>query len=131
MTLKIKSLQRVNPRDLAAPKKYYATAVADGSTDLDELAEMVASQSTVSRADCYAVLTALEDNIVKMLDQSKIVRLGNLGSFQVAVKSEGKETSEEVNASVIKGSRVKFRPGKAFRRMLKTLEFSKIQDQVA
>ena len=65
------------------------------------------SQSTISRADCYAALTALESNIVKMLEQSKIVRLGNLGSFQIAVKSEGKETMEEVNASVVKGSRNK------------------------
>jgi len=66
-----------------------------------------------------------------MLRASKIVRLCNLGSFQIAVKSEGKDTTEEVNASVIKGSRIKFRPGKAFRRILKTLEFTKIQDQVA
>ncbi len=131
MTLKIKSLQRVNPRDLAAPRKYYATAIADGSTDLEELAEMVASQSTVSRADCYAVLIALEDNIVNMLRASKIVRLGNLGSFQISIKSEGKDTSEEVTAAAVKGSRIKFRPGKAFRRMLKTLEFSKVKDQVA
>ena len=130
MTLKIKSLQRVNPRDLTAPRKYYATAVADGSTDLEELAEMVASQSTVSRADCYAVLIALESNIIRMLRVSKIVRLGNLGSFQISVKSEGKDTSEEVTANAVKGSRIKFRPGKAFRQMLKTLKFTKIQDQV-
>ena len=86
--------------------------VADGSTDLEELAEMVASQSTVSRADCYAVLIALESNIVNMLRASKIVRLGNLGSFQISIKSEGKDTREEVNATVVKGSRIKFRPEK-------------------
>lgn len=43
----------------------------------------------------------------------------------------GMDASEEVTASAVVGSRIKFRPGKAFRNMLKTLEFSKIQDQVA
>jgi len=65
-----------------------------------------------------------------MLRVSKIVRLGNLGSFQITVKSEGKDKSEEVTANAVKRSRIKFRSGKAFRQMLKTLEFSIVRDQV-
>ena len=129
--IKFKSLQKVNPRDLAAPKKHYATAVSSGVIDFEELSEFVSDQSTMSEADCYGVLKALERTIIREMRKGKSIRLGDIGTFQVNLRSEGKDTSEEVTASAIKSARTIFRPGKRFKRMLKTLEFSKIQDQVA
>lgn len=131
MSVKFKSVKRRNPLDASAPEKYYATAVSDGSTDFKELADMVASQSTASPADCHAVLIALESNIIRELHKGKIIRFGDIGSFSLSVKSEGKDTTEEVNSNSIKRSKLNFRPGKGLKQMLKTLEFTKIQDQVA
>jgi len=128
MGVKIKPVQRRNPSDDTAPRKYYATAVADGSTELSELAEMIASQSTVSPADCYAVLTALESNVIKELRNGRIVKIGTLGTYRVSISSEGKDTIEEVNASTVKKSKVLYRPGKGIRNMLKNLEFQKSQN---
>ena len=131
MSVKFRTVKRRNPMDDTAPDKYYAMALADGSTDLKQLAEMVASQSTVSAADCYAVLIALEANIIRELQQGKIVRLGEMGSYQLSVRAEGKDTAEEVNASSIKKARINFRPGEKLRNMLKTLVYTKVQDQAA
>jgi len=131
MSIKFKTIERVNPRDVAAVKKHYASVVTDGSTNLEDLAEIVATQCTVSPADCYAVLIALESNIIRELKNGRIVHLGKLGSYRISVSSDGKATSEEVLQSTIKKARVLFRPGLGLRQMLKNLSYKKTQDQVA
>ena len=131
MSVLFKTVQRVNPRDLTAQKKFYATNIANGTTDLNELAALVASQCTVSKADCYAVLLALEANIVRELQNGRIVRLGELGSYQIGISAEGVTSSEEVNAATIKKAKINFRPGNGLKAMLKTLHYKKAQDQAA
>ncbi len=131
MAVKIKTTPRKNPQDREAPEKYYAQAIGDGRTNLKELAELVASQCTVNRADCFAVLMALEDNIIRSLRHGRIVDLGDLGSFQVGVRAKGVETPEEVAATTVKKARIIFRPGEGLRNMLKTLSYKKAQEQAA
>jgi predicted histone-like DNA-binding protein len=127
MAIKFRPVNRVNPQDVAAPQKFYATAVGDGRTDFKRLAKLISMQSTVSKADCLAVLSSLEENVIMELQEGRIVDLGELGTFQVGILSEGRETFEEVNANVVKSARLRFRPGKEFKRMLKAgLEFQKI-----
>lgn len=126
MPIAYKPLQRVNPQDTTANKKYYAAVVANGSVDFETLAEMISEQCTVTETDCLAVLNVLEQNIVRELKQGRIVRLGKLGNFQVSLSSEGFATQEEVTASAVKKSRILFRPAKKMRDLLKDLSFSKV-----
>jgi len=125
MAVKFKSLPRKNPQDLVAPEKYYASAIADGEVNLDLLAEMISYQCTVTESDCYAVLISLEKNIISELGQGRIVKLGRLGNFQIGIRSEGKDTADEVTASAITKTRVLFRPGKRLRSLLNDLSFRK------
>jgi predicted histone-like DNA-binding protein len=131
MSVKFKSVQRINPQDVTAQKKFYARTIANGATDLDELSKLVASQCTVNRADCYAVLLALEANVIRELENGRIVRLGELGSYQLGVSAQGMLTDEEVNATTIKKARINFRPGAGLKAMLKTLVYKKAQNQSA
>lgn len=125
MSVKFKAVSRKNPRDLTAPEKFYATAIADGEVDLDTLARMISDQNTVTEADCYAVLISLEKNIIDELAQGRIVKLGRVGTFQVGISSEGKVTTEEVTSSTIRKSRINFRPGKRMQSFLKDVSFKK------
>jgi predicted histone-like DNA-binding protein len=125
MAIKYKVLPRKNPQDLLAPEKFYASAIADGDVDLDRLAELFSYQCTVTETDCYAVLLALEHNIIGELGQGRIVKLGRLGNFQVGLSSEGKETAAEVSSTAITKSRILFRPGKRLRSMLSEVSFKK------
>jgi len=129
--INLKSVQRRNPSDPTAQKKYYATVISDGSTKLKELAEMVALQTTVSPTDCHAVLMALEGNVIRELQKGKIVRLGELGSYRLSVHSDGKDTPEDVNVDAVKKTRIIFRPGEGMSDMLKTLKFKKTQEKSA
>jgi predicted histone-like DNA-binding protein len=125
MAIKYKVLPRKNPQDLLAPEKFYASAIADGDVDLDRLAELISYQCTVTETDCYAVLLALEHNIIGELGQGRIVKLGRLGNFQVGISSEGKDTAAEVSSTAIRKSRILFRPGKRLRSMLSEVSFKK------
>jgi predicted histone-like DNA-binding protein len=125
MSVKFKVVSRRNPQDIAAPEKFYAAAIADGEIDLERLAEIIAYQCTVTEADCYAVLLSLEHNTISELNQGRIVRLGRLGSFQIGVSSDGKDTAEEVTSASIIKNRVLFRPGKKLRNMLTTMAYRK------
>jgi len=129
MSILFKSVQRTNPQDVTAPKKFYAKAIANGESNLDDLADLVASQCTVSKADCYAVLVALESNVIRELKNGRIVRLGSLGSYQLGVSANGMETDDEVTATTIKKAKINFRLGYGLKTMLKALQYKKAQNQ--
>jgi hypothetical protein len=52
--------------------------------------------------------------------------LGDFGAFQITVSSEGAEAQEKFNASLIKGSKVVFRPGIDLKEMQNNLKFEKV-----
>lgn len=124
--IKFRSVVKRNLQDTEGPDKFYAQAVSDGRVDLDELAHFASRQSTVSKADCYAVLISLLELVVYHLEHGKIVKLGELGSFRMSVSSEGQEVADELTASAIKKAKIIFSPGTDLKEMLKTAKFSKI-----
>lgn len=128
MAIKIKSTpRRVVPGDAQSPQKFYASALTAGSTDFKKMARRIASQCTVRAADCMAVLTALEENIITDLEDGIIVQMGDVGTLRVSVSSEGKDTRDEVSSQDVKKARLLFRPGRSLSHMLKTLEYKKAE----
>ncbi|MBU1012837.1 MAG: HU family DNA-binding protein [Bacteroidetes bacterium] len=125
MTIKIKSLARTNPRDLAAPKKYYATVVNQGDATLNSLSQQIAMMSTVSKTDVYAVLMALTEVVPLALAEGKIVRMGNLGSFRVMVNSDAVATEQEVTSNLVKQLRLAYRPSQELKTQVETFQVEK------
>ena len=117
---------RINPRDKEAAPKFYAQAQARGDVNIREMATRIQGSCTVTKADVYAVLVALEDVIMEALQNGEIVRLGELGTFQVSLSGKGAVTSEDYDASLIKKARINFRPGLTLAGMLDSLSFSKV-----
>jgi len=122
--VQVKTVERPNPQDRVAANKFYAQAIATGSTDLERLAYLVSHQSTVREADCYAVLISLMHNVIDELEQGRIVKLDKLGSFQIGVRSEGALTPEGVTINLVKKSHINFRPDSPLRDMLQKVKFT-------
>ena len=122
----IKPMERLNPQDVNADKKFYAKAISQGVIDFERLAYLVSNQCTVRESDCYAVLRALEHNIMDELKQGKVVQLGGLGNLQVGVSSNGETIAEDVNASTVKKAHMNFRPGSKLRDMLEIMKYKVI-----
>lgn len=116
-------MERRNPQDVNAVNKYYAKAISQGVIDFDRLAFLVSNQCTVRESDCYAVLRALEHNIIDELKQGKVVQLGGIGNFQVGVTSNGEVAPKDVSANSVKKSHMNFRPGAKLRDMLEIMKY--------
>ena len=125
MTVKYNIVARHNPRDRAAPPKYYPSVVSSGEVTIQQLAEKIADISTVSSIDVVAVLEAFVQLVPRELTEGNIVRLGALGSFWIRVKSDGSATSEEVSASNVNKILPKFTPSKRFKKILNNTDFKK------
>lgn len=126
MPVKYTVVQRGNPGKPSEPKKYYASPKADGEVSFEDLSAEIAEQSTtVSDTDVLAVLHSLNKMLSRHLENGKIVRFGDLGSFQVSFSSSGVSQEEEVNASQIRGSKITFRPGAKLKKMLLGLKYEK------
>ncbi|MFA7688026.1 MAG: DNA-binding protein [Moheibacter sp.] len=125
MSIKFKVIPRKNPQNMAAPERWYAVAVADGETTLNDLALYAMETSTVTKADILAVLDATLTKISQDLSNGKIVRVGDYFTLQMSLSSEPSELEREVNASKIKGSRVNFRPGTMLKSMMKLATYQK------
>ena len=117
---------RINPRDKEAAPKYYGRVQANGDVNIREMSERIQQTCTVHKADVQAVLLALEDTITDALKGGEIVRLGDLGTFQIGLSSGGALTEDDYNTSLIKKARINFRPGIALSGILTTLSFSKV-----
>lgn len=126
MAIKFKTIERGQPGVVGGgDKKFYASAVSTGEVSLEQLTTFIEKVSTVSGADIRAVLYALVDVSIDSLSKGEIVRLGDLGSLRVSLKSSGFDTAAEVNASGIKGSNIIFTPGSRIKSMQQTLKFQK------
>lgn len=117
---------RINPRDKEAAPKFYAQAQARGDVNIREMASRIQGTCTVTKADVYAVLVALEDVIVEALQNGEIVRLGDLCTLQVGLSGKGTLTEEEYEDTLIKKARINFRPGPVLAGALTSLKFTKV-----
>lgn len=120
--------QRVNPRDLTAPRKFYAIAKSSGEETVRQLATEISKRSGLSSSEVFAVLEAFIDLIPERIAEGKIVRLGDFGSFSLSISSEGVEKVEDFNSSMIKGNSLNFRPGKIVQKVLDTTEYQKLSE---
>ena len=119
----LKVQRKKNPRDLSAPDRYYVQAVKTGTCDLERPAYLIVNQSTVSEADCLAVLHSFVHNMMDELEQGRVVELGHLGNFQIKVSSLPSNSPEEVGIENVKSIGVNYRPSLRIKKRLKKIKF--------
>ena len=78
-------IQRRNPKD--GTVKFYSQVYTSEYMTLDDIAENISRECTVTVHDIKAVLSALEEQIIIALQAGRSVRFGDLGSFHVTLKS--------------------------------------------
>lgn len=126
MPIKFKVIERIQPGVRGGgKKKFYASAVKSGEVSLEQITTYIEKISTVSGADIRAVLYALVDVVVDNRANGKIVRLGDLGSLRITVRSSGFDTEAEVNAAGIKGTNIIFYPGSRIKAMQRNVKYKK------
>lgn len=94
-----------------ANNKWFARAINVETATTDELAEALSYATTVTPADCKAVLKGLGKAMGDLMKKSQAVRLENIGTFKVGLKSTGADSVGEFSVNTnITGMRVLFQP---------------------
>ena len=125
MSVKYNIVERGNPSNPAAPKKFYPSIHSSGRLTLRELAEQASDRSTLTVADIIAAVESFLAIVPKELSKGNIVELGDFGSFWLKTTTEGVETIENVRADQISTVLPRFNPGKQFKRALDNIQFSR------
>ena len=100
---------------------FHGQAIKTGELTLDKLAKRINNSTTVTQADCRAVLVSMKDHIIEALTEGQVEVLDDLGRFQITL--QGKCYPKEViNAedfspsAMIKSHKIVFRPDAALKR---------------
>lgn len=107
LTLKVRGLKNFK----LDKKQYYPQVAPTTPIGLNDVAEQIEKQSTVSLADIKGVLDALQEVVLEAMADGYSVRLGDLGSFRPTISAlKSREKQEDVSADDIKAVRVRFTP---------------------
>ncbi|MDX1828794.1 MAG: HU family DNA-binding protein [Lutibacter sp.] len=124
--IKYSLMERVNPIDLAAPKKFFPVKQAQEELTLRDFAKRISRESTVSTMDAMAVLEGLLQIIPDEIANGKIIKLGDFGTFRSTLSAEGADTAPEFTVSKIKSLNVRFRPAREFRNLLANVKYEQV-----
>jgi predicted histone-like DNA-binding protein len=125
MAMHYRLVQKFNPIKPDDPRKWYANPVSKDEITLRELAKEIAEISTVSIVDTMAVIEAQLQLIPRHVVKGEKVRLADFGSYSAGLSSEGAATEEDFDSDMIKGLKLRFRPGKEFVKQMKDVEYIK------
>ena len=118
---------KINPRDRETEPKFYGNVKSSGDINIREMAERIQQSCTVTKADVFAVLVALEDVISESIQKGEIVRLMDIGTLRVGISTKGALKEEDFNDALIKKTRLLFRPGSILQNALANLNFTKVK----
>lgn len=127
MSVQFKMIPKQN--NLATPPevKYYPCVICKGNENLESLAKIIASRSTISKADCYGVIMALSDAIGEALCDGKIVRIESLGTFKIGVTGSAADTAEALGKANIKSAKILYKPSRDLKSKIKETTFKRIR----
>ena len=103
-----------NPKNPDA-NYFKGTVQKTGELTMEKLAKRINDSTTVTTADCYAVLKSMKQHIAEALIEGQVVVLEDIGRFQVSLQGkcypEEVLTNEEFKPSeMIRGHKIVFRP---------------------
>ena len=121
--MKYKVIEKCQPGNPKAEKKQYASPVNAGNLTLKDLAKSIAANSSLSRGDIENVLTNFVEELPVFLKIGMSVKLGNLGTMRLNLKSEGVEKGKKFDASKINGVKIIFTPSTELKKSLEDINF--------
>ena len=127
MPVQFKMIPKQN--NLVSPPevKFFPCAVSKGVVSLDDLAKIISGRCTISRADCYGVVIALSDAIGEALSGGSIVKIQNLGSFQLSLSGTASDDEFSLGKANIKSAKVVYRPSKDLKSKIKRITYKRLR----
>jgi predicted histone-like DNA-binding protein len=120
------TIQRKNPKD-ATKLSYYPSISKQTPVKRDAFFDEITHESTLTKHDVKAAVSALEAQVIKYLEEGYSVRLGDLGSFHLTCKGKGEATEDKVTTKDILRLRVQFTPSAVMEAAFKVKDNSDVK----
>jgi predicted histone-like DNA-binding protein len=124
--MKFKLIEKGNPQQPTAPKKWYPSAVNAGKFTIKDFAKEIAGRSSLTRGDIENVLSNFLEELPTFLKLGMSVQLGEFGTVRLNLSGEGAETPAAFNISTI-AAKVIFTPSVEMKNDLKDIKFEKAE----
>ena len=100
---------------------FHGAAIKTGELTMEKLAKRINNSTTVTQADCRAVLISMQEHIIEALTEGQVVVLDDLGRFQVTLQgkcynAERMATEDFSPSALIKSHKIVFRPDVALKK---------------
>ena len=89
-------MQRANPNDEDAPKKWYVTQVTAAQVDETQVAMDLADETTLNPSEAMMPIRQLRKILIRRLLGGESVKLGNWSSFSVTLSSSRHRPQHQV-----------------------------------
>ena len=115
---------------------FHGAAIKTGELTMEKLAKRINNSTTVTQADCYAVLKSMQEHITEALTEGQVVVLDALGRFQITLQgkcydAERMATQDFSPSAMIKGHRIVFRPDASLKKEIaKDFKLKRISSEV-
>ena len=83
--------------------------------EFKDLCRIISDQCSLTASDVKGIISAMLNVVNEELSNSKIVRLGDFGSFRCEVKGNLVDTADDWTRSKVKGVKLVFTPGTQFK----------------
>ena len=123
MALFYNKIQRGNPSNPNAPKKWYPILKSIGHMTEKQVAKEIADETTLNPKEAEMALYQFQKVLTKAILDGKTVKLGELGSFQLTIKSKGVDNESDVTASLVEKVNLRFTPSSEIKDNLKKAQF--------
>lgn len=130
MPLFYNKVQRANPMDKDAPKKWYPVLKSVGMMEVQEVARQISDETTLNPKEAEMALAQLEKVLVSALLNGQTVSIGTWGSFQLTISAEGADTEKDAGPSKIRKVNVRFQPSKTLKEAVAKASFRQASDMV-
>ena len=123
MPILFNKVERVNPQDITAPRKWFPILKTITQVKEKQVAKEIADETTLNPKEAEMALSQLEKVLIRNLLASNSVQLGDWGSFRLTCNGEGSDAKEKVTANKITKLNIRFTPGKSLTEALKRVTF--------
>lgn len=127
MAVKFKLSPKTNFLVQPPQTRYFPRAVQTDILDFKTISKNISYSSSLTESDVYGVMIAVTNQIINGLQEGKIVRFGDLGSFQISLQGNGTDNQNDLGKDLITSQKVIFRPGNDVKKMIKSLKFERMR----
>lgn len=123
MSIFLKPVQRRNPLKPEEAMKWYPVQNTVKMVDESEVAELIADETTLNPMEAQMAIRQLRKIVQRLLLDGKSVKLGNWGSFNVSLNTEGAATKDELTARNVKSVNINFQAGEELKAAMQKADF--------